>query len=283
MIVASTYSILNKLFDIMPEILIGFAVDLIVKRQQSVLAHLGFESVESQIFVLALATFFVWLFESLFEYLYSVMWRNLAQSIEHEIRMDTYSHVQSLQMNWFENQKTGNITAILNDDINQLERFLDNGINALLQMAVSTLAIGGIFFFISPMVATIAIIPVPLILIIAFYFQKNLSPKYLKVRQAAGNLSSTLFNNLLGILTIKSFTSEQIEVDRVSRLSIDYQKANQQAIKISSAFVPVVRMGVLCGFLGTLIMGGLFALSGEIEVGSFSVLLPKSSNYVITS
>ena len=88
---------------------------------------------------------------------------------------------------------------------------------------------------------------------------------------------------VLGILTIKSFTSEQIEVDRVSRLSIDYQKANQQAIKISSAFVPVVRMGVLCGFLGTLIMGGLFALSGEIEVGSFSVLLPKSSNYVITS
>ena len=60
-ITASIYSIVNKLFDIMPEILIGFAVDLVVKRQDSFIASLGFTSVESQISILAICTFFIFL------------------------------------------------------------------------------------------------------------------------------------------------------------------------------------------------------------------------------
>jgi len=272
-IIASIYSVINKLFDIMPEILIGFAVDLVVQRQDSFIATLGFQSVESQISILAFCTFLIWAFESLFQYLYSVAWRNLAQSIEHEIRVDAYSHVQDLHVKWFEDQKTGNITAILNDDINQLERFLDNGANDIIQIIVSTITIGGVFFFISPTIAAIAVLPVPVILFIASFFQKSLEPRYLKVRESAGSLSSTIFNNLLGIVTIKSFTSENLEVDRISKLSKGYQVANKDAIRISSAFVPVVRMGVLSGFLGTMVLGGMMAFSGAIAVGSFSVLL----------
>ena len=272
-IIASIYSIINKIFDIMPEILIGFAVDLVVKRQDSFIASLGFESVEAQITILAVCTFLIWAFESLFQYLYSISWRNLAQSIEHEIRVDAYSHVQDIHVKWFEDQKTGNITAILNDDINQLERFLDNGANDIIQIIVSTVTIGAVFFYISPIIAAIAVLPVPIILFIASFFQKNLEPKYLKVRESAGNLSSTIFNNLLGIITIKSFTAEDVEKDRISKLSKEYQIANRDAIRISSAFVPVVRMGVLSGFLGTMVLGGIMAFSGSIAVGSFSVLL----------
>ena len=61
--------------------------------------------------------------------MYSISWRNLAQTVEHAIRIDAYSHVQKLDMTWFENKKVGDITAKLNDDVNQLERFLDNKIN----------------------------------------------------------------------------------------------------------------------------------------------------------
>jgi len=257
----------------MPEILIGFAVDLVVKRQDSFIASLGFTSVESQISILAICTFFIWAFESLFQYLYSIAWRNLAQSLEHEIRIDAYSHVQNLNIKWFENQKTGNVTAILNDDINQLERFLDNGANDIIQIIVSTVTIGAVFFYISPTIAAVAVLPVPIILFVASFFQKNLEPRYLSVRNAAGSLSSTIFNNLLGIMTIKSFTSEKLETQRISQLSKEYQLANKNAIKLSSAFVPVVRMGVLSGFLGTMVLGGFMAFSGAIAVGSFSVLL----------
>ncbi|MBS30720.1 MAG: ABC transporter [Candidatus Marinimicrobia bacterium] len=272
-IISSIYSIINKLFDIAPEILIGIAVDLVVQKNDSIIAKLGFESIESQITFLAIATFFIWAFESLFQYLYSISWRNLAQTVEHEIRTDAYDHVQNLDMPWFEDKKVGDITAKLNDDVNQLERFLDNGFNTIIQLIVSSVAIGAVFFYISPLVASISILPIPIILIIAFFFQRNLSPRYLSVRNSVGLLNNTIFNNLIGISTIKSFVTEKIESKRVSSLSNEYRLKNKHAIKLSSAFVPLVRMGVLSGFLGTMIIGSYLALDGTIAVGSYSVLV----------
>ena len=272
-LLSSTYSILNKLFDIAPEILIGIAVDLVVQKNNSIIAKMGFESTQSQITVLAIATFLIWAFESLFQYLYSISWRNLAQTVEHSIRMDAYTHVQKLDIAWFENKKIGDITSKLNDDVNQLERFLDNGFNTIIQLIVSSIAIGGVFFYISPLVASISILPIPIILIIAFFFQKNLSPRYLAVRNSVGQLNNTIFNNLLGISTIKSFVTETIEANRIKELSLIYRMKNRYAIKLSSAFVPIVRMGVLSGFLGTMIIGSSLALDGVIAVGSYSVLV----------
>ncbi len=270
---SAIYSIINKLFDIAPEILLGAAVDLVVRKENSFIANLGFNSIESQITILGIITFLIWAFESIFQYLYSISWRNLAQSIEHNIRIDAYSHVQKLDLSWFENKKVGDITAKLNDDVNQLERFLDNGFNSIIQLIVSTIAIGAWFFYISPLVASITILPVPIILLIAFFFQRNLSPRYLAVRNSAGLLNNTIFNNLIGISTIKSFVSENIENLRIKKLSNNYRLTNRSAIKLSSAFVPIVRMGVLSGFLGTMIVGSYLALNGKIEIGSYSILI----------
>ena len=273
MILASFYSVLNKIFDLAPEILIGITVDLIVERKDSFVASLGFESITSQIIFLSISTFFIWSLESLFQYLYSINWRNISQNVEHYIRLDAYDHVQKLDLSWYENENIGNITAILNDDVNQLERFLDSGINSIIQIIISTIVVGAVFFYISPLIACIAIMPIPIILIIAFFFQKNLNPRYQAVRNAAGNISTTVFNNLLGIQTIKSFIQEKTEKERLREISQDYQTKNKHAIKLSSAFVPIVRMGVLSGFLGTMILGAFMALNGESGVGSFSVLV----------
>jgi len=270
---ATIYSVLNKLFDIAPEILIGVAVDLVVNKQDSWISQLGFNTIESQLIFLAVTTFFIWVFESLFQYLYSVKWRNIAQEIEHAIRLDGYSHVQSLDVDWHENQRTGNLTAILNDDVNQLERFLNDGANEIIQIIISSISIGFIFFYVSPLLGIVAILPIPLILLIAMFFQKNLSPRYRNVRDSAGLLSATIFNNLLGIQTIKSFIQELRESLRVKELSKYYQRQNLKAIVMSSAFVPVVRMGVLSGFLGTMVIGSKMALTGDLDVGSFSVLV----------
>ena len=158
-------------------------------------------------------------------------------------------------------------------DVNQLERFLNGGINDILQIIVSSIAIGCVFLYISPLIAAFAILPIPIILLFASFFQKKLSPKYFAVRNSAGKLNSSIFNNLLGIITIKAFAAENIEKDKIRQLSDKYQNKNWEAIKLSSAFIPVVRMGVLTGFIGTMVIGSFYALKGIIAVGSFSVLV----------
>ena len=270
---AALCSTLNKIFDIAPEVLIGVAVDLVVEKENSFVASLGFGSIESQVLFLGLITFIIWALESLFQYIYSIQWRGLAQMVEHEVRVSAYDHSQRLGLSWHEEQATGNITAILNDDVNQLERFLNDGVNQIIQVIVSTICIGFIFFYISPLIASIAVLPVPIIFLVSFLFQKKLSPKYKNVRDKVGALNSSVFNNLIGIQTIKSFMTFKHEKGRVSELSKEYQKENIGAISISSAFVPVIRMGVLAGFLGTILIGSHMALSGTLAVGSYSVLV----------
>ena len=78
---------------------------------------------------------------------------------------------------------------------------------------------------------------------------------------------------MLGIITIKGFTAEGYEIKKMLKMSKEYQEKNQQAIKLSSAFIPIVRMGVLTGFIGTMVIGSYYALEGIIAVGSFSVLV----------
>ena len=270
---ATTYSVINKLFDIAPEILLGIAVDVVTSSDNNFLNLFGIHDSKDQVITLAILTFGIWAFESIFQYLYMVGWRNIAQSIEHDVRRDLYSNVQSLDIRWHENQKLGNITSIINDDVNQLERFLNNGINQIVQIVVSTVLIGGVFFLISPLIATIILIPIPIIFFISMFFQKNLSPKYLDVRKSVGDLNSSIFNNLLGIITIKSFASEDKEIDKIEALSHKYLDKNKGAIRLSSAFVPIVRMGVLSGFLATMVLGSLMALNKEISAGEFAMLL----------
>ncbi|MYL23193.1 ATP-binding cassette domain-containing protein [Halomonas alkaliantarctica] len=272
-ITATLCSIINKLFDIAPEILIGVAIDVVVNQEQSFVARLGFETPQEQISILAVLTFFIWAGESLFEYLFQVLWRNLAQRLQANMRQDAYEHAQRLDMAFFEAKSSGQLVATMNDDVNQLERFLDGGANALIQVGVTVLAVGAVFFVLSPLIALLAFTPIPLIIWGAFFFQRKAGPLYNDVREKVGDLSSRLSNNLSGIATIKSFTSEAREAERLRDASEAYVEANRRAIKVSSAFIPVIRMAILAGFLATFTVGGMMALNGNLNVGAYGVLV----------
>lgn len=270
---ASIFSVLNKLFDLAPPILIGVAVDVVIDPSSSLLAKLGVNDGMMQLVVLAGLTAVIWGLESLFEYLFATAWRNLAQDLQHDMRLHAYGHVQNLNLAYFEDQSTGGLMAVLNDDINQLERFLDTGANEILQVVTTVIVIGGVFIAIVPTVAWMALLPMPFVLWGSIKFQKLLAPRYAAMRGRVSLLNGQLSNNISGIATIKSFTAEQHENKRIEALSMDYGRSNQAAIKYSSAFVPMIRMIIVTGFIGILVFGGRLALDGTLQVGAYSVLV----------
>ncbi|MDX2232794.1 MAG: ABC transporter ATP-binding protein [Leptolyngbyaceae cyanobacterium bins.349] len=266
-------SVLNKIFDLAPPVLIGMAVDTVVERQNSLLAGFGVKAIVEQLAIISILTLIVWGLESVFQYAYDRLWRNLAQTIQHELRIDAYRHLQELEMSFFEERSTGNLLAILNDDINQLERFLDHGANEVLQVTTTVIVIGAAFFILAPEVAWMAMLPMPFILWGSFAFQAKLAPRYADVREQAGLVNSRLANNLTGMATIKSFTSEDYELDRVTEESEQYRRSNRRAIALSAAFVPLIRMVILIGFTATLFFGGIQTANGQLAVGTYSVLV----------
>ena len=275
---ATLYSVLNKFFDILPEVLIGAAVDVVVRGDQSFLARhvlegFGVTQTWHQLLFLGGLNVLIWGGESWFEYLYHLKWRGLAQDLQHDLRLDTYSHVQKLEMAYFENQRTGNLLSILNDDINQMERFINGGANQIIQVVCSSVMISAVFFTLQPSIALIALLPVPAILLGAFWFQNRLAPRYASVRQAAGDVSARLNNNLLGLATIKAYATESLETQHIAQASDAYRSANAGAIRLSSAITPVIRTAILLGFTATLLYGGWLTLHGQLAVGAYSVLV----------
>lgn len=272
-VLAAVSSVLNKAFDLAPPMLIGVAVDIVVRRELSLLAGFGISDTRDQLVVLAIVTFVIWVLESISEYVASVLWRNLAQTIQHELRVDAYAHIQGLDMAYFEDRSTGGLMAILNDDINQLERFLDVGANEVIQVGSTVILIGIAFFAIAPSVAWMAFLPIPVILYGSVWFQRHLAPRYAAVREQVGNVNHQLANNLSGIATIKSYTAEARETERIERESETYREVNRRAIAFSSAFSPLIRIVILAGFTATLIYGGFLTLDGGLEVGAYSVMV----------
>lgn len=267
------YSILNKLFDLAPPVLIGIAIDIVVEGSESFLASFGIQNRRDQLIVLAVLTFVIWSLESLFDYLSAVTWRGISQDIEHKLRSDTFKNVLSLDMAYFENKSSGRLMAILNDDVNQLERFLDTGANKLLQTATTVIVIGGTFLYISPTIALFAFIPIPIIIFGSFKFTTTIATRYEKIRETIETLNNSLSNSISGILNVKSFTRENVEYNRIRSASSEVKSANYHAIKLSAAFIPIIRVAILFGFTATLLIGGFLALEGEIRVAMYSVLL----------
>lgn len=272
--VASMWSVLNKIFDLAPEFLIGAAVDVVVQREDSILGRVsGVTNPRDQVLVLGVLTAVIWIAESLFQYLYEVAWRGLAQDLQKDLRVEAYDHVQRLELAWYEDRATGGLTAVLNDDVNQLERFLDRGANDILQVVTTVVLVGAAFFVLLGSLAWFAFVPIPIILWGSFKFQRRLEPLYAEVRERVSMLNDTLTGSLTGITTVKAFTAEARETIRVQARSDEYADANRDAIRLSSAFVPLIRIAILFGFTAILIGGGFRALDGTLEVGVYSVMV----------
>jgi ATP-binding cassette subfamily B protein len=197
---ATIFTVLNKLFDVLPELIIGAAVDVVVRGSDSLVGRMfGIEDRFGQLVVLAVINLAVWLAESATEYAASILWRNLAQTVEHETRLEAYRRVQRLELAWFEDRSTGGLMSILNDDVNQLERFLDIGALDLIRTTVNVVFVGAVFFAAAPLLGLVAFLPSPLIVWGSIRYQIRLAPRYSAVREAAGDIGALLANNLSGI------------------------------------------------------------------------------------
>ena len=270
---AIVYSFLNKVFDLAPPVLIGIAIDIVIEGDESFIAQFGIIDKKQQLIVLAFLTFSIWSLESLFDYMAAVTWRNISQDIEHQLRMDTYTNTQTLDLAYFESKSSGRLMALLNDDINQLERFLDTGAHKLIITFTTVFIIGGVYLYIDPRIAMLAFIPIPVIIYGSVKFTETISSRYARIREAIETLNANLSNSLTGILTVKSFNRENTEIERINKSSNEVREANYAAIKLSSAFKPIIRIAILFGFTATLIVGGYLALDGKLRVSLYSVLL----------
>ena len=259
--VAIGSSVLNKIVDLAPPFLTAWIIDTVAGETPRWIAEtLGFAEVWSAVVFILVLTVVLHLLESLTEWIMKRTYMRVAQRAQHELRIQTYAHLQRREMAFFERERTGNLMSIVNDDVNQLERFLNGSFNEVTQLIVLLLVAGSALLGIDWLLGGLGLLPIPFIIWGSFVYQRRVAPHYRAVRNAVGDLGNRLENNLGGMPVIKSFAAESYEEDRVRAVSEAYQNANFRAIRFSSVYVPLIRMFIAFGFTATLGLGAYWLL-----------------------
>ncbi len=180
----------------------------------------------------------------------------VAQDVQHELRTDTYNQMQTQRMAFFDDHKTGEIMSILNNDVNQLESFLSQDLQAGVRIVVTSLVIGAITLYLHWQLALVTLTMVPALAYASHKFQRLIEPKYGSVRSSVGRLNARLENNIGGIAVIKSFGQEGSEADRVADASNEYRSANWSAILSRIKFFPTLVLITAVGYGATFALGG---------------------------
>ena len=260
---ATSSSITNKVFDLMPPFLTAWIIDTVSGNTPAWIGRItGLNDTWSIIVFLVTLIFIIFGIESATEWLFKRTFMRLAQRVQHDLRLDTYQQLQNREIAFFETQRTGNLMSILNNDINQLERFLNDSFNEIIQMITLFLFAGWSLYTVSPELSLIGMFPIPFIILGSIYYQRKIAPYYQEVRETVGKMSNRLENNISGMAVIKSFTTEAYEQKRLEDVSEAYRMANFKAIRWSSLYVPVIRMFIALGFGLTLLLGSYQVLNG---------------------
>ncbi|ELZ29859.1 multidrug ABC transporter ATPase/permease [Halogeometricum pallidum JCM 14848] len=188
-------------------------------------------------------------------------WNSFSQHIQHAVRTDTYDKMQRLNMDFFADKQTGEMMSILSNDVNRLERFLNDGMNSAFRLGVMVVGIAAILIYWNWQLAIVTLLVVPLIGYFTYRFIQTIQPKYADVRSSVGRVNSRLENNLGGIQVIKTSNTESFESDRVEDVSGDYFDANWDAIGTRIKFFPALRVMAGVGFVLTFLIGGVWVLT----------------------
>ncbi|WP_226481005.1 ABC transporter ATP-binding protein [Natrinema amylolyticum] len=290
-------SFFARILDLLPALMLGVAIDAVIRQDipyaeafpvgGGLVAPYVPDGRIEQFWLTIGIIAGAFLLSAVFHWTRNWGFNTFAQNVQHDIRTDTYDEMQRLDMGFFADKQTGEMMSILSNDVNRLEKFLNDGMNSLFRLLVMVLGIGGLLVAINWQLALVALLPVPLIAVFTYLFIRTIQPKYAEVRSTVGKVNSRLENNLGGIQVIKSSTTESYESDRVEDVSREYFDANWGAIRTRIKFFPGLRVLAGIGFVITFLVGGLWVIagppgpfSGQLSTGMFVVFILYTQRFI---
>jgi len=271
---------LNKLLDFLPEMFIGMSIEIVTQKQDSLFFKYFPYPVKTQLLIFACITIIAWILESIVEYCAKYSWSMLALSIQHNMRIKLYEHIQSLDLSFFEENHLGKITSIVIDDVNHLERFFDRSLMELLKLIFGSIIALVIFFIISPFITLFMLVPVPFIIFLSRFFHQKLAKLYAQTRTQSAIMLSHIATSIAGILVTKSYVSEKKELQTMILEGEHYNRLNYAVIKTRSLFIPSVRTSIVIAFVGSLVLGGYQVSEGTLSVSLYSILVMMTQRFL---
>ncbi|WP_247729982.1 ABC transporter ATP-binding protein [Halovivax limisalsi] len=223
-----------------------------------------------------------------FTWIYGVTANLFAHGVMHTVRVDSFRKMQRLDQTFFDDKQTGEVMAVLNNDTQNLERFLDDALMNSLRLIVMVLGIAGVLFYLNWQLALITLVAVPVMVGFTIWFMKVIEPRYVRQRSAVARLNTRLENSIAGMELTKTTANEDYEVGRVSDASMNLFQRTMDVLKLSYLYRPGMELLAGISFAATFLVGGLWLttgtapgpLTGTLSVGDFVVFLMLTQRIV---
>ena len=213
------------------------------------------------------------LVQHLFNSLRIILNNTFEQKVIFDLRSDLYSHIQLLPLRWFDNRATGDLMTRVIEDVNSVERVLIDGIEQGVVAALQIIIVVAVMFYLNPMLAALALVPLPLLIAGALGYTLTAHRRYRLQRRAASNINALLHDNLAGVRQIKSFAREREEHSRFNRASDDLRHATLVVMRTWAIYSPSMSMFEAIGALLVLGFGSHAVLNGTLQIGDLVAIL----------
>ena len=183
-----------------------------------------------------------------------------------ELTLKVYSKLQTLSMSYFTDKQTGEMMSRIINDTRNMETLIAHAIPDLMSNILIILLVAVMIFNINPLLAAIALIPVPFLVFVSTKFSKKVLPKFKKNQQVLAELNSVVQDNISGIKEIQAFGKEESEYRRMKDFCKIYSKVNINANFSAAIFHPSIEFFTSIGSVLVMGIGGTLALRGSLEI-----------------
>ena len=189
--------------------------------------------------------------------------------VEYDLRNGMYSHLHSLELEFFDGQQTGQLMSRATVDLQSVRFFLGYGLIFIVQSALTILIAAGVMLAVDPVLAVVALAPTPFVIWVAFRYGRRNRPATQEVQQRIAELTAEAEENVSGVRVVKAFAQEERQLHRFRRTVARVFDQSMVSTRLRAYYSPFIGFLPQLGLAAVLLVGGRQAINGNINVGEF--------------
>ena len=189
--------------------------------------------------------------------------------VEYDLRNRMYRHLHSLELGFFDDQQTGQLMSRSTVDLQAVRFFLGYGLIFIVQSAITILIASGVMLAVDPLLALVALAPMPFVVWVAFRYGRRNRPASQEVQQRIAELTADAEENISGVRVVKAFAQEERQLARFRRSVARVFDQSMVSTRLRAFYSPFIGFLPQLGLAALLFVGGRQAINGTLEVGEF--------------
>lgn len=229
---------------------------------------------------LLILIFIIGLGRCIFQYLKEFIFDVISSKISVKIRKDLFQHIQSLSLSFFDKNNTGELMSRVKDDVDKIWSALGFVSMLIIEVVIHTCIALYCMYQISPTLAIIPTIILPLMGGLALLMENKLGKVYEAISDENSKLNLVAQENLSGVRTVKAFAREKHEIKKFLSHNQKYYELNMKQSKVFIKYYPYFQFVTKLLPLVAIILGGMQVIDGKITLGSLGAFTEYSMNIV---